>query len=124
MPERRDVYAPVDVAADLYVLHFDADALPPVDAFWSLAAYTEADMNLIPNPAKRYSIGDRTPGLRRDRDGGLTLYLQPDSPGAEREPNWLPTSAWNEWFVILRLYRPHPSVVEAKWACPSITRVG
>ncbi|WP_169382033.1 DUF1254 domain-containing protein [Pseudonocardia acidicola] len=107
-----------------YELHFDADNLPPVDAFWSLAAYTAADMNQIPNPDHRYSVGDRAPDLRRDRDGGLTIHLQPRSPGADRESNWLPTSAENAWFVILRMYRPHPAVVEAKWECPGITRVG
>ena len=93
-----------------------------MDAFWSLAAYTEQDMNLIPNPARRYSVGDRTPGLTRDPDGGLTIYLQPGSPGKKNEPNWLPTSAEHPWFVILRMYRPHPTVVQAKWECPGITR--
>jgi hypothetical protein len=104
-----------------YQLHFEAGDLPPVDSFWSLAAYTEQDMNLIPNPASRYSVGDRTPGLARDPDGGLTIYLQPGSPGQDREPNWLPTSADHPWFVILRMYLPHPSVIEAKWECPGIT---
>ena len=79
-----------------------------MDAFWSLAAYTAADLNLIPNPANRYSVGDRTPGLRRDPDGGLTIHLQPESPGADQEANWLPTSPSDDWFVILRLYRPQP----------------
>ena len=102
-----------------YELHFDADDLPPVDAFWSLAAYTAADLNLIPNPADRYSVGDRTPGLQRDPDGGLTIHLQPEPPGADAEPNWLPTSAEHAWFVILRMYRPHPAVVEANWECPA-----
>jgi hypothetical protein len=105
-----------------YELRFEPGDLPPVDAFWSLAAYTEQDMNLIPNPARRYSVGDRTPGLTRDPDGGLTIYLQPGSPGEEREPNWLPTSAEHPWFVILRMYRPHPTVVQAKWECPGIAR--
>ena len=104
-----------------YELHFGAGELPPVDSFWSLAAYTAQDMNLIPNPAGRYSVGDRTPGLARDPDGGLRIYLQPGSPGKEREPNWLPTSAEHPWFVILRMYRPHPAVIEAKWECPGIT---
>ena len=106
-----------------YELCFGAGDLPPVDSFWSLAAYTAQDMNLIPNPARRYSVGDRTPGLARDRDGGLRIYLQPGSPGGTREPNWLPTSAQHPWFVILRMYRPRPAVIEAKWECPGITPV-
>ena len=68
-----------------YELHFAAGSLPPVDAFWSLAAYTTKDMNLIPNAADRYSVGDRTPGLRWDHDGGLTIRLQPESPGRDED---------------------------------------
>ena len=59
------------------------DDLPPVDSFWSLAAYTDTDMNLIPNPPDRYSVGDRTAGLKQDPDGGLTIHLQPGSPGED-----------------------------------------
>ena len=106
-----------------YELRFGPGNLPPVDSFWSLAAYTEQDMNLIPNPVRRYSVGDRTPGLKQDPDGGLTIYLQPGSPGQDREPNWLPTSAQHPWFVILRMYLPQPAVIEAKWECPGITPV-
>ncbi|MGZ4747532.1 MAG: DUF1254 domain-containing protein [Oryzihumus sp.] len=105
-----------------YELHFDADQAPPVDAFWSLSAYTSEDMNLIPNPAHRYSVGDRTPGLKREDDGGLTIYLEPQSPDGH-ETNWLPTSAHHAWFVILRLYRPRSEVVDATWKCPGIARV-
>jgi len=107
-----------------YRLRFDGHGLPPVDAFWSLAAYTAGDLNLIPNQAHRYSVGDRTPALEHDSDGGLTIYLQPASPGTTREPNWLPTSARDPWFVILRLYRPHDEVIKARWECPGITRAG
>jgi hypothetical protein len=83
-----------------------------VDALWSLAAYTAADLNLIPNPANRYSVGDHDPDLTTDEDGGLTLYLQPESPAPGQEANWLPTSGAHPWFLILRLYRPQSSVVE------------
>jgi hypothetical protein len=106
-----------------YTLRFGAGELPPVDAFWSLTPYTQADMNLIPNPAHRYSVGDRTAGLARDPDGGLTIHLQPDSPGPRRKPNWLPTSAHDPWFVVMRMYRPHRSVIQASWECPGITPI-
>lgn len=105
-----------------YHLHFPPGALPPVDAFWSLTAYTAEDMNLIPNPAQRYSVGDRTPGLRRDPDGGLSIYLQPSAPEEPGALNWLPTSAEHPWFAILRLYRPHPDVATGGWRCPPIRR--
>nr|WP_167532363.1 MULTISPECIES: DUF1254 domain-containing protein [Streptomyces] len=105
-----------------YELRFPADALPPVDAFWSLTAYGQ-DTNLVPNPADRYAVGDRGPGLRRDADGGLTLRLQSEPPGREEEANWLPTAAEGTWFVALRMYRPSPAVIDATWECPPLTRV-
>ncbi|WP_158714043.1 DUF1254 domain-containing protein [Kitasatospora aureofaciens] len=105
-----------------YRLCFAVDALPPVDAFWSLTAYGE-DMNLIPNPAGRYSIGDRTSGLRRDADGGLTIRLQSEPPRQDGEGNWLPTAKDGTWFVVLRMYRPRPEVIDATWECPPLTRV-
>lgn len=67
-----------------YEIRFGPGRQPPVDAFWSLTAYTE-DGNLIGNPIGRHSIGDRTPGLVTDPDGAVTLSLQPDSPGPDRE---------------------------------------
>ncbi|WP_185806069.1 DUF1254 domain-containing protein [Streptomyces sp. RP5T] len=106
-----------------YEMRFEAGALPPVDAFWSLTAYDEA-RNLIANPIDRYSIGDRTRGLVTEPDGGLILHLQPDSPGSERESNWLPTPQQGIWFVALRMYLPRPEVVDARWQCPPITRAG
>lgn len=105
-----------------YQLHFDHGELPPVDAFWSLSAYAE-DMNLIANPADRYSVGDRSAGLRRDPDGGLTIHLQSEPPDQDREANWLPTAKEGTWFVALRMYRPRPEVIDATWECPPLTRV-
>ena len=91
--------------------------MPPVDSFWSLGMYGP-DLNLVANPIDRYSIGDRTAGLEKDPDGGLTIYLQAESPGEDTEANWLPSPATDGWFVILRLYLPRPEVIEATWECP------
>jgi len=102
-----------------YQIHFDADDMPPVDSFWSLGMYG-TDLNLVPNPIERYSIGDRTAGLKKDADGGLTIYLQSKPPGGEEDANWLPSPDDGEWFVILRLYRPRPEVIDATWECPPI----
>lgn len=104
-----------------YELHFGADELPPVDAFWSLAAYTAADLNLIPNPQDRYSVGDHS-GLALTADG-LTLHLQPEAPGGGDDANWLPTSAAEPWFLILRMYRPRAEVLEGEWRCPPVIQV-
>jgi hypothetical protein len=64
---------------------------PPVDAFWSLTMYDVPDFYLVANPIDRYSIGDRTPGLKTADDGSVTIFMQADSPGAGKESNWLPT---------------------------------
>lgn len=106
-----------------YHLHFAVDELPPVDAFWSLSAYTAGDLNLIPNPIDRYAVSDQGPDLSPDADGGLTLCLQPDAPDSDRAANWLPTSAEHPWFVVLRMYRPQETVTEGTWRCPAVTRV-
>ena len=104
-----------------YELTFPAGTTPPVDAFWSLTVYG-TDYNLVPNPINRYSIGDRTPGVKQDADGSTTFYFQAESPGPDKESNWLPTGA-DAWFPILRLYMPHPEVVNATWECPALKRV-
>jgi hypothetical protein len=103
-----------------YTLHFDAGKLPPVNGFWSLTMYNERQF-LVENPINRYSIGDRDP-LRYNADGSLDLYIQHDSPGGEREANWLPApeGAFN---IIMRLYWPQPAVLEGEWAPPPIQRV-
>ena len=71
-----------------YELRFEHDTLPPVDSCWSLTMYKE-DMNLVPNPANRYAVGDRTAGLQRDPDGAVTISIQAESPGERKEANWL-----------------------------------
>jgi hypothetical protein len=71
--------------AHRYEMTFPRGMEPPVDGLWSLTAYG-ADMNLIPNPIDRYSIGDRTPGVRKNADGGTTFYFQDESPGAPMRP--------------------------------------
>ncbi|WP_050986952.1 DUF1214 domain-containing protein [Saccharomonospora xinjiangensis] len=106
-----------------YEMRFEAGKLPPVDAFWSLTAYDE-NRNLIANPIDRYSIGDRARDLVTEPDGSLIIHLRPDSPGPDREGNWLPTPTQGTWFVALRMYLPHQDAIDARWQCPPINRVG
>jgi len=110
---------PID-GAHRYVLRFEPGQLPDVDAFWSLTAYG-TDFNLIDNPIDRYSIGDRTPGVEYDDDGGLTIHLQAESPGADEESNWLPIA--DNGPLILRSYLPGESILDATWNVPAVTRV-
>jgi hypothetical protein len=109
------------IGARKYEITFSKGYEPPVDAFWSMTIYG-TDYNLIPNQINRYSIGDHTPDVKKNVDGGITFYFQNESPGPDKEPNWLPTGN-GAWFTILRLHIPHPEVVNAEWKCPPITKV-
>jgi hypothetical protein len=111
---------PLD-GANRYELRLEQ--LPPVDAFWSLTMYDVPDFYLVANPIDRYSIGDRTPGLRTGPDGSLTLYLQADSPGPDKEANWLPTPA-GAFRPILRMYQPRQPILDGSYALPPVRRVG
>lgn len=103
-----------------YVLHFDRDRLPPVDAFWSVTMY-DAGGFPVANEIDRYAIGDRDP-LTYNADGSLDLYLQPSNPGAERVTNWLPMLTGSVG-ITMRLYVPRPSALDGTWAPPPLTPV-
>ncbi len=107
--------------ANRYVIHFAKGAEPKVKAFWSLTTYN-LKYNLVANPINRYSVGDRS-GLKRDADGGLTIYLQKDSPGADKESNWLPAPD-GPFFLFLRAYLPGEDIVNQTWQPPKIRAVG
>lgn len=96
---------------------------PPVDAFWSLTMYDVPDFYLVANPISRFSIGDRTAGLEVAADGSITILMQRDSPGPEREANWLPTPD-GAFRPIMRMYQPGADVLEGRYALPAIRRVG
>jgi hypothetical protein len=98
-------------------IHFTKETLPPARFFWSVTLYTLPDRFLYENPLQRYSIGDRTKGVKYDKDGGLTLYIGHDSPGADRESNWLPAPA-GPYSAVGRVYGPGPAAVAGKWSLP------
>ncbi len=108
------------VGANNYVLHFDADQLPPVDAFWSVTMY-DAEGFPVPNPLDRYALGDRDP-LNYNDDGSLDLYMGHESPGADREPNWLPAPQ-RPLGVTMRLYGPRPEILDGRWNPPPLERL-
>jgi hypothetical protein len=107
--------------ANRYELRLESP--PPVDAFWSLTMYDVPDFYLVANPIDRYSIGDRTPGLQTGPDGSVTIYLQSDSPGPDREANWLPTPA-GAFRPIMRMYQPQQPVLDGTYVLPAIRKVG
>jgi len=103
-----------------YALRFAPDALPPVDAFWSLTMYDSRDCMLVDNPIDRYAIGDRTPGLARDADGGLTIRIAHACP-ADAQANWLPAPR-EGFYLCLRAYLPRPELLEGRYVLPPVVR--
>jgi hypothetical protein len=102
-----------------YVLHFTKEQMPPVLNFWSLTMYDE-DGYLIDNPIKRQAVGDRGK-FTFGADGSLTVYLQSESPGKDKEENWLPCPK-GPFKLILRLYGPKKEVLDGNWQPPAVTR--
>jgi hypothetical protein len=118
---RSDVEGQAYHGSNSYTLHFEADALPPVGAFWSLTLYNGRQF-FVDNPINRYAIGDRD-ALEFNADGSLTLLIQHESPGEGRESNWLPAPA-GSFNLIMRLYLPRPEVLDGTWRVPGVRRVG
>ncbi len=104
-----------------YELKFEPDAVPEVDAFWSLTLYRRSDCLLVANPAHRYSVGDRLPGLQWGADGSLSIRIQSEDPGAAH--NWLPAPPGEAFFVVLRLYQPRRRHLEFRFPYPPLRRL-
>lgn len=104
-----------------YHLHFGAGQLPPAAAFWSISAYDLQSMNLIENPIRRYSLGNRTAGLQFNDDGSLDVYIQRDEP--EQGPaNWLPVGD-GPFSLVVRIYEPEDSVFDGSYRPPQLQRL-
>jgi hypothetical protein len=120
---------PLDGGKHNYTLTFAAGRFPPVNAFWSVTLYDGKTQLLIKNPINRYLINSpMLPGLKKNADGSVTIYIQKDSPGATKESNWLPAPD-GPIYLVLRLYWPKtepPSILppgEGTWKPPGIERV-
>lgn len=113
----------LDAGKHRYTLHFAPGKLPPVHAFWSVTMYDMPAQLLVANPLNRYLINSpMLPDLKRDADGGLTLLIQSDSPGKDKEANWLPAPK-GPFFMAMRLYWPKDEAVDGKWRAPPLDRM-
>jgi hypothetical protein len=119
----------LDGSKHTYQMTFSAGQLPPVNAFWSITMYDGRTQLLIDNPINRYLVNSpMLPELKKNPDGSITLYVQKDSPGKDRESNWLPAPA-GPMFVVMRLYWPKtepPSVYplgKGSWKPPAMVPV-
>ena len=104
-----------------YTFTFPKGQLPPVRFFWSLTMYDLGTRLLVDNPINRYSIGDRTEGLKYGPDGSLTIYVQKDSPGKDKESNWLPAPA-GPMSIISRMYGPDAPILDRTYKFPDPVR--
>jgi hypothetical protein len=99
--------------ANRYTVRFTPGQLPPFNAFWSLTMYDLPASLLVANPINRYLLN--SPMLSqfvKDADGGLTFYVQNETPGKDKEPNWLP----GPFFIAMRLYRPKQAALDGTWS--------
>lgn len=104
-----------------YVLHFNKDELPPVDAFWSITMY-DAEGFQVANKLDRFAIGDRD-ALKYNSDGSLDLYIQHESPEDNKVSNWLPSPAQGVLGLTMRLYAPKINVLNGLWNPPAVKQV-
>ena len=110
--------------ANKYVMHFPRRQLPPVRGFWSVTMY-DSQYYFVNNPLNRYSISPRQ-NLKTNPDGSTDLYLQKDSPGPDKESNWLPAPT-GKFILMLRMYWPNegsPSIINGSWKIPAVKKVG
>ncbi len=109
--------------AHKYVMHFPKGQLPPADGFWSVTMYN-AQYFFVNNPINRYSISPRQ-DLKKNPDGSVDLYIQHESPGEDKESNWLPAPP-DKFILMMRMYWPKektPSIINGTWAPPPAKRV-
>jgi hypothetical protein len=105
-----------------YRLHFAANALPPVKAFWSITAYG-ADEFLIDNPLQRFALGDRDP-LVFNADGSLDIWIQASPPDQKAaSANWLPVQMGSAFLLNARLYWPEEKALSGQWKMPVVERL-
>jgi hypothetical protein len=104
-----------------YSIRFPKGQLPPANAFWSVTVYGK-DRYLVPNPIDRYAVGDRTKGLRRGKDGSLTIYVQHARPKGVKAANWLPAPSGG-FRLAMRIYEPRRSVLDGRWKPPPVRRL-
>src|SRR5947199_6751493 len=109
--------------ANRYTVRFAPGELPPVNAFWSLTMYEMPQSLLVANPINRYLLNSpMLPQFKKDADGGLTLLIQNESPGKDKESNWLPAPK-GPFVMAMRLYWPKEQATEGKWSAPLAQQV-
>lgn len=105
-----------------YTIRFAPNELPPVNSFWSLTMYSQPASLLVENPINRYLLNSTMlPQFKKDGDGGLTFYIQNQSPGKDKQSNWLP-SPTGPFSIIMRLYWPKENAINGSWKQPPLIK--
>lgn len=110
--------------ANHYVMRFPKGQAPPVDGFWSITMYN-GDYFFVDNPLNKYTVSPRN-DLKYNADGSLDIYIQHESPGKDKEANWLPAPK-EKFILMMRLYWPKelsPSIIDGTWNPPAVKMVG
>ena len=114
---------PYNTAVNNYEVTFKAGQFPPVNAFWSFTMYDGKTQLLIENPINRYIINSpMLPELKLNKDSSLTIYIQKDSPGPEKQSNWLPAPN-GDAYIVLRTYWPKEAILNGTWKQPPLVKV-
>ena len=103
-----------------YTIHFDKDTIPPAEAFWSITLYDPQGFQ-VANPLNRFAVSNWMP-FKYNSDGSLDLYFQNDSPGTDKEANWLPAPK-GPFNLTMRLYAPKSDALTGKWNPPPVERI-
>jgi hypothetical protein len=106
-----------------YIIHFEKGQTPPAEGFWSITMY-DAQYFFVANPIDRYSISPRQ-NLKANSDGSMEIYVQKETPGADKEANWLPAPS-GKFILMLRMYWPNesdPSILDGTWTIPEVRKV-
>jgi hypothetical protein len=106
--------------ANRYTVTFAKGQLPPVNGFWSLTLYNKEHL-FEPNTLNRFSLGTKSKSLKYNTDGSLTLYYQTDSPGTDKESNWVPAPK-DEFSLYIRAYWPKAEILDGRWLPPQVQR--
>ena len=110
----------LDAATNRYELRFEKGQLPPADAFWSLTMYDGKSQLLVANPLQRYLLNSTMlDSFKYANDGSLTLCVSKESPGADKESNWLPAPD-GPFYCALRIYIPRPEAFNGQWKLPKL----
>jgi hypothetical protein len=110
---------PLD-GANKYVLRFEKGATPPVNAFWSVTLYDPEGFQ-VANSLNRFAVSSWMP-FEYNPDGSLDLYVQSESPGKDKETNWLPAPKGG-FNLTMRLYSPKSEILTGRWNPPPVTKV-